>query len=321
MPGIYIIRNKINNKVYVGQSVNTKLRITNHKTLLRNNKHENKYLQNSYNKYGYKNFEFKVIENCKEECLDEKEIYWIQYYDSMNRSKGYNRESGGNKNKHFDDERIKSITGKGNPMYGKNHTDEVKEIIRKSNRGRNNKLTEKEVSKIKVRLHNGEQCKNIAKEYGVKISTISKIKRCVNWEWVKKELNEELLKNEDISYKVIKLYKEGNSINRICEITNKSQKTISNIVKPYKKEKEIDIVKRNESIIIDYKKGLSKEDIIKKYNISKTTYVRIISKTYNENKIQLINKVKELKQKGYINKEIAKILNLHRTTVTEYLKK
>ena len=320
MSGIYIIRNKINNKVYVGQSVNTKLRIANHKNLLRNNKHENKYLQNSYNKYGYKNFEFKVIEKCKEECLDEKERYWIGYYDSMNRNKGYNRESGGNKNKHFDDERIKSITGKGNPMYGKHHTDEVKEIIRKSNRGRNNKLTEKEVSEIKVRLCNGEQCNNIAKAYKVQRSTISKIKCCVNWEWVRKELNEELLK-DDISDKVIELYKAGNSINKICEITNKGQKTISNIVKPYKKEKERYIAKRNELIIIDYKKGLSKEDIIKKHNISKTTYVRIISKTYNENKIQLINSVKELKQKGYMNKEIAKMLNLHRTTVTEYLKK
>ena len=41
MSGIYIIRNKINYKVYVGQSVNTKLRIANHKNLLRNNKHEN----------------------------------------------------------------------------------------------------------------------------------------------------------------------------------------------------------------------------------------------------------------------------------------
>ena len=59
--GIYLIRNKINNKVYVGQSVNIKARWSNHKRELEKGIHSNDHLQKSYNKYGKINFEFKVI--------------------------------------------------------------------------------------------------------------------------------------------------------------------------------------------------------------------------------------------------------------------
>lgn len=47
-------------------------------------------------KYGIKDFIFEVLEECKREELNEKEIYWIKYYDSTNKNKGYNILSGGN---------------------------------------------------------------------------------------------------------------------------------------------------------------------------------------------------------------------------------
>ena len=50
--GIYCIENIINHKKYIGQSQNVFRRMYNHKNLLRNNKHHNSYLQNSWNKYG-----------------------------------------------------------------------------------------------------------------------------------------------------------------------------------------------------------------------------------------------------------------------------
>lgn len=319
--GIYIIKNKIDNKVYIGQSVHVKYRISTHKCLLDKNKHENSYLQNAYNKFGKDNFEFKLLELCEENKLDEREVYWISYYDSMNRQKGYNRESGGNTNKRFCKERIQRITGEYNPMFSKNHSDKSKNKIREANRGHNNKLTQNMVETIKERLSKGEECKTLANEYNVKISTISKINKCINWKWVREDLNDKLLNKNNITQQVIKLYEDGNSINKICSLLKKDQRVISKIVNPLK-EKEIEKrSERNRNIINDFNNGTSKDKIIKKYNISKTTYTRIVRDSYSQNKKELIKKAKELKLKGYMNKEIAKELNLHRTTITEYLKK
>lgn len=55
---IYIIKNKINNKVYVGRTNNYIKRFSKHKILLENNKHHNQHLQNAWNKYGSQNFKF-----------------------------------------------------------------------------------------------------------------------------------------------------------------------------------------------------------------------------------------------------------------------
>lgn len=56
--GIYLL--KINGKQYVGSSVNIKKRLRRHRTLLRNNKHDNRYLQNLYNKH--KTCEYSILE-------------------------------------------------------------------------------------------------------------------------------------------------------------------------------------------------------------------------------------------------------------------
>ena len=56
--GIYAIKNLINNKMYIGSTSDFKSRCRSHRTLLNRNKHFNKHLQNSVNKYGLSNFEF-----------------------------------------------------------------------------------------------------------------------------------------------------------------------------------------------------------------------------------------------------------------------
>ena len=53
--GIYQIRNIINNKIYIGQSLNIKTRFLQHKQALRKNRHPNQHLQNAWNKYGKSN--------------------------------------------------------------------------------------------------------------------------------------------------------------------------------------------------------------------------------------------------------------------------
>lgn len=90
-PGIYKIVNTINQKVYVGSSSNPiKIRWYQHKSNLKRNK-GNRHLQHAWDKYGEGAFSFEVIENVSDpELLIERENYWIDYYDSCNRLKGYN---------------------------------------------------------------------------------------------------------------------------------------------------------------------------------------------------------------------------------------
>lgn len=102
--GIYFIKNLKNGKLYIGQSVDIRDRITHHKYHLKANKHSNEHLQRSYNKAGINNFEFKALEYCDEEQRDEREVYWIHFYKSNTKKYGYNIESGGHANKKLSEE-------------------------------------------------------------------------------------------------------------------------------------------------------------------------------------------------------------------------
>ncbi len=93
--GIYSITCLINNKIYIGQSVDIKSRFINHRSKLKTKSHRNMHLQRSYDKYGKDNFKFKIIEECLQSELDDREIYWISFYKSNDGTFGFNAESGG----------------------------------------------------------------------------------------------------------------------------------------------------------------------------------------------------------------------------------
>jgi group I intron endonuclease len=94
--GIYAIRNKVNGKLYIGKSINIHDRIKQHATLLNTkSKDENRYLINSWFKYGRENFEYFVLEYVEdslniEELLKEKELYWIIFHRTIDSKNGYN---------------------------------------------------------------------------------------------------------------------------------------------------------------------------------------------------------------------------------------
>ena len=91
--GIYCITNLINNKQYIGQTYNLKHRWRTHKNNLKANRHHNKHLQYAWNKYGADNFKFDILEYCSVDLLDEREIYWIEFYNTI--QEGYNLAEGG----------------------------------------------------------------------------------------------------------------------------------------------------------------------------------------------------------------------------------
>ena len=88
--GIYEIRNVVNNKRYIGQSQNMYVRISKHRICLRSNSHSNKHLQSAWNQYGENSFKCSVLEYCSNEQLNEKELFWINHFNSNNRDYGYN---------------------------------------------------------------------------------------------------------------------------------------------------------------------------------------------------------------------------------------
>ena len=140
MVGIYSITNIINCKKYIGQSVDVKRRLRNHKWSLKHNRHENSHLQKSFNKYGENNFVFEIVCECTEEQLDDFERFYIEHYRCMNSNFGYNHESGGSLHKHFSDEVIQKMResrgGEKSGMWGKKHTEETKKIMREKATGR-----------------------------------------------------------------------------------------------------------------------------------------------------------------------------------------
>lgn len=84
MIGIYKIVNKINNKIYIGQSVQVKERWAQHLRAVNNkNSHTYNYpLYKDMRLYGVESFVFELVEECNIEDLTKREQYWIDFYNS-----------------------------------------------------------------------------------------------------------------------------------------------------------------------------------------------------------------------------------------------
>ena len=98
---IYKVTNKINKKIYIGQTTLTlNQRQNRHRTTFyhqRAREVNSSRFYNAIGKYGFDNFKFEEIEKCDTlESLDEREMYWIQFYKSHERKFGYNIKLGGN---------------------------------------------------------------------------------------------------------------------------------------------------------------------------------------------------------------------------------
>lgn len=99
--GIYKIENLKNGMVYIGQSVNIERRWIAHRCAANKNK-DNYSLHSDIRLYGLENFSFEIIELCEKEMLNEREIWWINQYNSY--KDGYNNTSGGS-----------NVSGENNP--------------------------------------------------------------------------------------------------------------------------------------------------------------------------------------------------------------
>jgi group I intron endonuclease len=165
--GIYCIENLINNKKYIGQSVDIKCRWRNHRYELRNNKHDNMHLQNAWNTYGENNFAWHILELCDIDLLDDKESYYILKYNSNSNEYGYNYESGGHINKQLSAEHREKLS---NAHKGKKLTDEHKKRISDGGKGR--VFSDETRQKISDKLKGIDRSKQNRSVYCVELDTI-----------------------------------------------------------------------------------------------------------------------------------------------------
>ena len=117
MIGIYKFENLVNGKKYIGQSINIERRYKDHIVRAKNNFPSNSEYNSAFHKalrkYGISSFSFEILEECGKAQLNQKEIYWIKYFDSY--ANGYNETSGGEAQEasvKFDEEFVKNISGK-----------------------------------------------------------------------------------------------------------------------------------------------------------------------------------------------------------------
>lgn len=199
---IYIIKNDINTKVYIGQSLDAKERFKSH---CKKN-YDNSLIDKAIQKYGKEHFWFEILES-QIENYNEREKYWIKYYNSL-KPFGYNILTGGEEPPTYygdehpnikisDDDVLKlkiDLAETDIPLsqLAKKYNISKRQVLRinqgisraaldekypiRKNPNINGKLTEQDVDNIIDLLKytyrfNGD----IAREYGVEVHTISKI--------------------------------------------------------------------------------------------------------------------------------------------------
>jgi group I intron endonuclease len=152
---IYKATNLVNNKIYIGQTKNEiEKRIKGHIKESKNENTKRPFLI-SIKKHGIDNFLFEEIDRADTfDELDEKEIYWINFYNSTNNKIGYNILGGGQGKKMITNEAYSKIISDGLKNSEKwqklknseEHKNKMKEIASKTHKGR--KFTKEHKEKI-----------------------------------------------------------------------------------------------------------------------------------------------------------------------------
>jgi len=199
MIGIYTITNIVDNKIYVGESININSRLYNHLRMLKNNKHSNTHLQNSYNLYGENNFKFEILEECNKELNKSQENYWCNMLNTHDRNYGFNLRltAPDNHYKVTDDIKNKiSIKNKGKQFkLGWKCPEDVKIKISKSNIGRKCTIEFKEKCSKRMKNH------KFSKETLLKISkSVSISKKGIKFSDVHKKKLSALHKKPILQY-------------------------------------------------------------------------------------------------------------------------
>ncbi len=137
---VYCAQNKIDQKIYIGQStLSLNKRIVYHKGYVKQGAQT--YFHRAIRKHGFDQFLWCILSNeDDEDKLNELEIYWIKELEATNKEYGYNLCEGGHPGGRLVSiERKKELSekykGEGNPFYGKKHSEESKRMVSETKKG------------------------------------------------------------------------------------------------------------------------------------------------------------------------------------------
>jgi group I intron endonuclease len=258
--GIYKILNTINNKCYIGSAKNLNNRWKRHKYLLNNNKHENCYLQNSWNKYKENSFKFIVLEKTEPKNLIIREQYYIDNLNATNKNIGYNLSPTANSTLGFkfseESKKKMSLLKKGKKSTRGYYImpEETKKKISESN-----KLSQK------GRKHSEETKKKMKVPHG-KMSDKTKIKLS---EWRKGLRPSDKNGTYISSREIIRIKNNLKNINNKKTQNNiKNKKTKINFGKNFGEDNGMSKTNKNEVLAIrnDFENGVSISLLQEKYN-------------------------------------------------------
>ena len=191
--GIYKITNKINNKVYIGQSVNVEERLREHQLRAfrspETNKEYNKALYQAIRKYGVENFTYELILKCSKEELDRYEHQYIILYQSNKSDKGYNETSGYDQATH--------------DFQGENHP--------------NHKLSEEDVYYIREQYNNHRDKNDVFEEFQDRINFTGFHKIWNNATW--KNIHQDVYTEENKQYYLFQRNSHKGSSNGRAKLT------------------------------------------------------------------------------------------------------
>lgn len=298
---IYKITNKVNNKVYIGQTRYTiesrwRQHLKNY-----NVEHRKQPLYQAFAKYGIENFEVEQVEEVNVDKLDEREIFWIAKYDSF--KNGYNATLGGQEGKiyYWTDsqyEEIRTMYLSGFTVHNiANHYNisdwVISKILKSLNvKLRGNPLAMNAVEKAEfIKMYeNGTSLKELAKDYNTDKETV---KRFLIKNNVDLRVHSKLVTNEELQKEMINDYIEGMRYTELEKKYFADCRTIKKILvkhgintdlyKGSKKTKKGPFCLTDEEcleVIKLYNGKTSLKEISKKFNINITTIYNLLER-YN----------------------------------------
>jgi hypothetical protein len=263
MKGIYKIVNSQNGKIYVGSSLDIKLRWRKHKAALRSGRHRNAHLQSSWNLYGEETFSLSVLDQVSEECcIFEAEQHYI---DTLEPEYNIATVAGGGAGPRSEETKRKisdAMKGEKHPFFGKTLSEDHRKKISEANLGKKawNKgmpLTEEHKRKMSEAVSGekhpqfgvarSEETKRRISEklmgHEVSAETRRKIREALTGKVIPDEVREKISRaqggdknpaaklNWERVREMRRLYDEGETQTAIGKLFDVSQSTVYNVVK------------------------------------------------------------------------------------------
>jgi len=183
--GIYLIRNIVNGKIYIGSSIDMRRRWVRHRFLLEKGVHHSRHLQGAWDAYGGQDgFIFMALEHIEDRAeMLEREQFWLDSTRCTNPARGYNIAksvtAAGTGLVVSDATRAKISAAKKGVKKAPFTAEHRRNMVIANRRGRPGRrlLNDAQIAEIKSRLANGEKGAALAREFSVNDSIITKVKQ------------------------------------------------------------------------------------------------------------------------------------------------